>query len=127
MFTKHGIILVINSLLFTICATTIAFFIGTVVNNKNAISGIVNVVALGSSFLCGAFVPSYMLPDFVLKIAHILPTYYYINTNESLKTLEIFCFEKLKPIIFNSIIIILFTIVFIILSNLFTKRKRKLA
>ena len=127
MFTKHGIILVINSLLFTICATTIAFFIGTVVNNKNAISGIVNVVALGSSFLCGAFVPSYMLPDFVLKIAHILPTYYYINTNESLKTLEIFSFEKLKPIIFNSIIIILFTIVFIILSNLFTKRKRKLA
>lgn len=127
MFTKHGIIFIINSLLFTICATTIAFFIGTVVNNKNAISGIVNVVALGSSFLCGAFVPSYMLPDFVLKIAHILPTYYYINTNDSLKTLEIFSFEKLKPIIFNSIIIILFTIVFIILSNLFTKRKRKLA
>ena len=47
----------LNSLLFTICATTIEFFIVSIITNKNSISGIVNVVALGSNFLCGAFVP----------------------------------------------------------------------
>ena len=57
MFSIHGIFYLINSFIFSICATTIALFIGNIVSNKNAISGIVNVIALGSSFLCGAFVP----------------------------------------------------------------------
>ena len=92
MFTMHGLVYTINSLLFTLCATTIAFLIGTIVQNKNAISGIVNVVALGSSFLCGAFVPMEWLPEGVLNFAHALPTYYYIKTNELLKTVEAFSF-----------------------------------
>ena len=75
MFTTHGLMYLINSFVFTICAITIAFLIGTLINNKNAINGIVNVVALGSCFLCGAFVPMDWLPDAVLKIAHVLPSY----------------------------------------------------
>ncbi len=67
MFTVHGIILMVNSFVFSICALTIAILIANLVNNKNAINGIVNVVALGSSFLCGAFVPIEWLPDTVLK------------------------------------------------------------
>ena len=90
MFTAHGLIYIANSFIFTLCALTIAFLIGNSMKNKDAVNGIVNVVALGSSFLCGAFVPMEMLPDFVLKIAHILPSYWYIKTNEMLKTIEIF-------------------------------------
>ena len=81
MFSTQGIIYLINSFIFTICATTIALFIGNLVSNKNTINGIVNVIALGSSFLCGAFVPMEWLPNEVLKIAHILPSYYYISSN----------------------------------------------
>lgn len=125
MMTKTGIIYMINSLVLTICATTIAFLIGNLVSNKGAINGIVNVIALGSSFLCGAFVPMEWLPDSVLKIAHILPTYYYINTNESLKTLEEFNFETLKPIITNVAIMLGFTAVFIMLANIVSKRKER--
>ena len=116
----------INSLLFTICATTIAFFIGSIVTNKNAISGIVNVVALGSSFLCGAFVPTEYLPESVIKIAHILPTYYYVNTNDLLKEVEAFNIDVLKPIIINMIVIIIFIILFIILTNIISRYKRKI-
>ena len=36
--------------------------------NKNAINGIINVVALGSSFLCGTFVPVEFLPNRVFFI-----------------------------------------------------------
>ncbi len=46
MFSMHGLIYIINSLIFTVCATSIAFLIANLVNNKNAINGIVNVVAL---------------------------------------------------------------------------------
>ena len=126
MFSNQGIIYLINSFIFTMCATTIALFIGNLVSNKNAINGIVNVIALGSSFLCGAFVPVEWLPDGVLKIAHILPSYYYISSNESLKTLEVFNLETMQPIITNMIVILGFSIIFIILTNIVSKRKQKI-
>ena len=126
MFSIHGIFYLINSFVFTICATTIALFIGNIVSNKNTISGIVNVIALGSSFLCGAFVPMEWLPDGVIKIAHILPSYYYISNNEVLKTLELINLNTIKPILLNIIIILSFSIIFIILTNIVSKRKQKI-
>ncbi len=124
MFSTQGIVYMINSFVFTICALTIAFLIGSVVNNKNAINGIVNVVALGSSFLCGAFVPMEWLPDFVLKIAHILPSYYYISNNEMVTNLETINFETLKPILTNMGIMLLFAVAFIIITNVLSKRRK---
>lgn len=126
MFSIHGIFYLINSFVFIICATTIALFIGNIVSNKNAISGIVNVIALGSSFLCGAFVPMEWLPDGVIKIAHILPSYYYISNNEVLKTLELINLNTIKPILLNIIIVLSFSIMFIILTNIVSKRKQKI-
>lgn len=126
MFTAHGVVYMVNALVFTICALSIAFLIGNLITNKEAINGIVNVVALGSSFLCGAFVPAEWLPDAVLKIAHVLPTYYYINSNDRLKMLEVVSFESLKPIILNMGIIVIFTLGFVALSNFVARKKRKL-
>lgn len=126
MFTIHGMLYIINSFIFSICALSIAFLIGNLITNKNAINGIINVVALGSSFLCGAFVPMEWLPDSVLKIAHILPSYYYISTNEMLKQLEVFNFDTLKPVITNMGVIVIFTILFIIITNIISRKKRKI-
>ncbi len=120
----QGIIYIINSLVLTICATTIAFFIGNLISSKGAINGIVNVVALGSSFICGVFVPMRWLPDSVLKMAHLLPTYYYVSTNEALKTIEQFNIQTLKPLLINMAIILCFAIFFILLTNVVLKRKR---
>lgn len=126
MFSNQGIVYLINLLIFTICATTMALFIGNLVSNKNAINGIVNVIALGSSFLCGVFVPMEWLPENVLKIAHILPSYYYVSNNEILKTLEVFNFKTIQPIIENMIVVLGFSLLFIILTNMVTKRKQKI-
>ena len=125
MFGVHGLILIINSFVFSICSLTIAFLIGNLINNKNAINGIINVVGLGSSFLCGAFVPVEWLPDNILKIAHILPSYWYIQTNEIVKTLEIINLETLKPIFTNMGVLLIFSVLFIIITNVITKKKRK--
>ena len=125
MFGVHGLILIINSFVFSICSLTIAFLIGNLINNKNAINGIINVVGLGSSFLCGAFVPVEWLPDNILKIAHILPSYWYIQTNEIVKTLEIINLETLKPILTNMGVLLIFSLLFIVITNLITKKKRK--
>ena len=126
MFTTHGLIYILNSFIFTICAVTIAFLIGNLIINKNAINGIVNVVALGSSFLCGSFVSLEWLPDTVIKIAHILPSYYYINSNDMIKHLETVNFETIKPILINMGIILIFTMIFMIATNIVSRHKRKI-
>lgn len=126
MFTMNGLLYIINSFIFTICSVVIALLIGNLVINKEAINGIVNVIALGSSFLCGAFVPMMWLPDSVLTMAHVLPSYYYISTNETIKSLESFDFETLRPIFTNMIILGLFIIGFIIVTNIVSHKKRKI-
>lgn len=125
MFTTHGLFYSLNAFIFSGCAVSIAFLIGNVIRNKNAINGIVNVIALGSCFLCGAFVPMEMLPKYVLNIAHILPSYWYIKTNEMIKTTEIFNIDSVTPMIINMGVVILFTIGFVIITNIITKRNRK--
>lgn len=126
MFTTHGVIYIINSFIFSFCALTLAFLIGNLIHNKDAVNGIVNVVALGSSFLCGAFVPAEYLPDFVLKIAHILPSYYYINSNELIKKIEVINWDTMSPVIINMVVLLFFSILFIMLTNFISRRKRKL-
>ena len=125
MFTIRGLIYVLNTLIFTFVALTLALLISTIINNKNAISGIVNIVALAQAFLCGAFIPTQWLPNSVLTIAHVLPAYWYINTNDILKELETISSTTLKPVIINSIILILFSLIFIILNNIISKKKRQ--
>lgn len=125
MFTTRGLIYILNTLIFTFVALTLALLISTITNNKNAISGIVNVVALAQAFLCGAFIPTQWLPNSVLTIAHVLPAYWYINTNDILKELETISSTTLKPVIINSIILILFSLIFIVLNNIISKKKRQ--
>ena len=125
MFSIRGLISIINSFIFTFCALTLSILISSLTNNKNAISGIVNVIALGSAFLCGAFVPAEYLPNSVLNFAHILPAYYYINSNDLLKNIDVINISSMHPIIINTIIIIMFSILFIILNNVVTRKKRK--
>lgn len=125
MFSIRGLISIINSFIFTFCALTLSILISSITNNKNVISGIVNVIALGSAFLCGAFVPAEYLPSSVLNFAHILPAYYYINSNDLLKNIDVINISSMHPIIINMIIIIMFSILFIILNNVVTRKKRK--
>lgn len=124
MLTSNGLAYIINSFVFALCSLTIGFLIGNITQNKNAVGGIVNVVALGSSFLCGCFVPFEYMPSYAIKIAHILPTYYYVSNNELIKTIETFNLNMIKPLLINGGIIIGFSLVFIFLTNYISKKKQ---
>ena len=124
VLNTKGLLYILNSLVFSLSALTFALLISTLVKNKDAIGGIVNVVALGSAFLCGAFLPVEYLGSNVLKLAHIFPAYYYINTNNKIMSAEIIDKTLLTNILPNTLILILFMILFIIINNLITKQKR---
>ena len=126
MFTSNGIAYIINSFIFAICALTIGILIGNITQNKNAIGGIVNVVAVGTSFLCGCFVPMQYMPSYVLKLAHVLPTYYFTYNNSLISEIETFSLDKVEPLITNGIIILLFSTLFVLLTNVISKKKQKI-
>ena len=126
MFSKRGLIYILNTFIFAIVALALSLLVSTLVNKKEAVSGIVNVVALSQAFLCGAFIPVMWLPDGVLKLAHVFPAYYYINSNELLASLEVLSFSNLKLIFINMGVMILFIVIFIILNNIFSKKKQVL-
>lgn len=125
VLNTRGLLLILNTLVFTLQALTFALLISSLVNNKDAIGGIVNVVALGSAFLCGAFIPSMYLPEKVVSISHIFPAYYYNNSNNLVTSLEVINLTTLKPFITNIMMMLVFMLVFIVLNNFVIKNKRK--
>lgn len=126
VFSTHGIVCIINFFIFSIVCLALAFLIGTLIRDKNAVNGIVNVIALGSSFLCGAFVPLEFLPDTVIKLAHVLPSYYYIKNNNLISGVEEISFGSLNSVIVNMIVMVFFIVLFVVLTNIISKRKQKM-
>ncbi len=126
LFTMKGFIYMLNLLVFDFTSLALALLIANIINNKNAISGIVNVISLGSAFLCGAFIPTKWLPSSVLTFAHIFPSYWYINTNDYLQNLESININSLKVVGLNTLMLFIYFIVFIVLTNIVTKQKRKI-
>ena len=76
--------------------------------------------------MCGVFVPARWLPKSVLTIAHVLPPYWYVNTNDILAKMEVINFENLKPVITNELVLIGFVILFVILNLVVTKKKQRI-
>lgn len=121
----RGMIYAVNFLIYAICSLTIAMLLSSLLEDKNVISGIANVIALGSAFLSGVFVPASLLPDFVLKIAHVLPSYWFVSANETLKTIEVLDWQSLQPVLTNMLVLIGFVIIFIVFNNILVKKKQR--
>lgn len=74
----------LNLAVLMITTLCLVFCLNTVIQNKHALSAIANIFALGSAFLSGAFIPQEFLGSFALKLAHFLPTYYFVNANAAI-------------------------------------------
>lgn len=124
MISLRGILYFVNTFMFIMPTLSFGILISTLVNNKDSIGGIVNVVGLGSAFLCGAFIPTEYLPKIVLSIAHIFPAYYFIDSNNLLSSMEIINFSNLTPVFINYFVLIIFMLIFIVVNNYVLKKKR---
>ena len=81
MFTKTGLLSMLNAFVFIIVAMMICLFVSAFSPAMNTLSMIANVVGLGMSFLCGVFVPQNYLGDTALSIGKLLPTYWYVRAS----------------------------------------------
>lgn len=125
MLSKRGGLLILNAFLFSIVALSIGFLLGILVKNREAQSGLINVIALGSSFLCGAFVPQELLSEMVLNIAPVLPSYWFVKNNNAIVLLSDFKVSSLQPIVISMMIMMGFVILFFGLANIISKQKLK--
>lgn len=87
LFSERGLLLLGNSAAFLPVGVAITLLLGTLISSRaknnasNVLNMVANVVGLGMSFLCGIFVPQYLLGDAVLTAAHFLPAYWYVRNS----------------------------------------------
>lgn len=80
---------IINAYTLTLAILAISYFISLFAKNEEIISALTNIVSLGTSFLGGAFVPQFLLSSGVVTASKLLPTYYFININDRIASLEV--------------------------------------
>ncbi|MFZ5351854.1 MAG: ABC transporter permease [Bacillota bacterium] len=124
MFSSRGLLFLLNSLVFTLAALSISFFLGNAVKSKGAMSAATNVVALGTSFISGVFVPQAILGETVLKIASFTPSYWYVKSNNIIAGLTSFNMEGLIPVFGNMMIVLGFAAAILAVTLAITKQNR---
>ena len=125
MMTLNGVFLVINSLVLMIFIQAFSFMIAKFTSNREILSGIGNVFGLGSSFICGAFVPQNMLSPFVLGLAKFLPSYWFIKANNEIIKLVDFSFNSIQPILIDMLIVLIFALLVYIATQIITRLRLK--
>lgn len=124
MFTVNGLLLLLNSFIFTLAALSISFLIANLVKSRGAMSAAANVVSLGSCFIGGVMVPQALLGKSVLKIASFTPTYWYVKANNQIVNLARYGIENLQPVISCMLITLGFAAAFLAVTISVIKQKR---
>ncbi|MDO4863749.1 MAG: ABC transporter permease [Ruminococcus sp.] len=95
MFAGNAWFAVLNTLIYTLVCTAIALVICSFEPSDTVVSLVTQIIGLGSSFLCGVFVPMSLLGEGVLAAAKFLPAYWYVKATEMLGGNEKFDAERL--------------------------------
>ena len=114
----------INSLVFTICISGLAFFIGNLTKSREVVSAVANIITLGTSFLSGVFVPQEILGENVLRIASFMPTYWYVRANGRIAGLADLSIQSLSDVFISIAIQLAFGAAFLIAALVIGKRRQ---
>lgn len=127
VFTAPGYLMLLNLFALTMFALGLGVLLGTVLSNREAINGIVQVVSLGSSFLAGAFVPQSLLGEKVLTLARVLPSYWYVKANDDLVALPSYSGTDLRPVLLSVAVVAGFAAAMFLVSQVVASRRKRLS
>ena len=122
IFTTAGMLRILNAVIFSFVALAFAFLISALTSNQNVVSMYVNAFGLGSSFICGIFVPRQFLSDGVIAAGRFFPSYWYVNVEEAASNLKV---AETSTIINGLLVQVLFAIAFISVGLVISSRKKK--
>lgn len=84
IFKVAGVFRVLNMLIYAFVCLAFAFLLSMLTSKSQLLNVFTNVFGLGSSFLCGVFVPRIWLSEGVADVGRFLPAYWYVNVEEAL-------------------------------------------
>ena len=88
--TYSGMLYLLNSYLFTVVCTSLAYMFSCILidkaNSSDTLNGISNSLSLGSAFLCGAFVPQAFIGASILQFSKFLPSFWFVKANDIMGT-----------------------------------------
>lgn len=112
LFKGNNINYILNLYIFLLPIYIISYIVGKYISSKQGISAISNILSLGSSFLCGAFVPQEYLSKDLLNISKVMPSYWFVKNNYDIYENN-FRFNNIIPFL---IFILIFFAVFMLLN-----------
>ncbi|WOO34882.1 ABC transporter permease [Anaerocolumna sp. AGMB13020] len=80
----RGVLFIANSLVFLLVAMSLTYLVSFFVKTSSALNMASNIIGLGLSFLGGIFVPLEYMSKSVLRFSKLLPTYWYVMTNQTI-------------------------------------------
>lgn len=107
MMGIQGALSAANAFAFMLLSLGIAFLVGRLVKNMDALNMISNVLGLGFSFLGGIFVPLEIISEDVKKVSKFIPSYWYTISNESIQKID--SIQQAGPVIQNILVLLGFT------------------
>lgn len=118
--------MLLNAFVFSITALSLSFLLGHLIKGPGAQHSVANVIALGTSFISGVFVPQALLGDTVKYVASFTPTYWYVTAVGDIAALSSFSWSVTKEIFMGMLIQLAFAAAFLIVALLLGRqRKRK--
>jgi ABC-2 type transport system permease protein len=92
------VLVLLNSLIFSIVAMSLASLCGLFARSANAQNAVANIFALGLCFLGGVFIPLDMLGDGILVFSRFLPTFWYVTALDGISSLTSFGAGAMAPV-----------------------------
>ncbi|MCK9471153.1 MAG: ABC transporter permease [Bacilli bacterium] len=123
LFSKNGLLLLINAYLFGFAALSMSYFMSLLIRKEEVLSGVNNVFSLGTAFLTGAFVPQFLLSSGILAFAHIFPSYYYVYNVEKITSTGNLGNADINSIIIHLLVQIVFIGLFVVASIILSRKQ----
>lgn len=123
----NTLLFIVNSLIFAGSTAGLSYLISLLLKGRQAITAVANIITLGSCFISGVFVPQELISQSVLRVARILPTYWFVRGNGYIDSLTSWGTNASKEVSLAMSIQLLFAVAFFIAAFLVGKRKSQSA
>ena len=122
--SENFVYYLLNSVSMLFVDIALAYLMGTIAPNRDALTGIANIISLGMCFLGGVFVPLEFMGSHVKAVSHFLPIYWYEKANDHLANFAHMT-VSIREQFFKAVIIqLVFVGAFICLTLVIEKYKR---
>lgn len=114
---------IVNSLIFAGSTAGLSYLISLLLKGRQAIMAVANIITLGSCFISGVFVPQELISQSVLRVARILPAYWFVRGNGYIASLTEWGTKASREVLLAMSIQAVFAVTFFIAAYLVGKRK----